>query len=107
MNPGTLVGAERWPYDGRRPWSGIVLDPIDPRAWAGSIAFPVDRPSPLAVACHVAWCETEGLLDDRIPVLWEFGKVYWERPAVVRRYDEDKILWRAHRRLKRTRWQRP
>ena len=90
-------------YDGRRPWAGVLFDVIDPRAWANTIAFPEERPSALAVACHVARCQHEGLLDDRVPVLWDFGdyqRVMWERPRILRPYREDVAAWRVARRLR-------
>lgn len=84
-----------------RPWGGVVLEQTDPRAWAGTTAFPDEYPNPLAIACHVARCESQGLLDDRIPVFWDFGRVWWERPEAIRPYDEDQAAWRIAREAKR------
>ena len=80
-----LAGAEvgcryRWPYDGCHPdcWQpplkGVVLEQADPRAWRGSLAFPCrDGALPDAdkVTAHVQWCHHEGLLKDKVPVLYE------------------------------------
>ncbi len=58
---------------------GIVLDMTDPRAWAGSIRFPTDSPSPTEVIDHVAWCWRHDLFrDGKQPVLWPWG-VMWDR----------------------------
>lgn len=107
MTLGTKVGARRWPYASahpdcwQQPWAGIVLDQADPRAWAGTIAFPFPEANicPLMVACHVTT-----LLDDKIPVLWDFGdhaRVYWEDAKHLRSYEEDVAAWQAARELER------
>lgn len=58
---------------------GTVLAHDDPRAWAGSIAFPGSSPDPAEVTAHVAKCEARGdLRDARQPVAWDFGRVYWD-----------------------------
>lgn len=58
---------------------GTVLAKDDPRAWAGSLAFPEASPDASAVAAHVARCEARGYLSDaKQPVLWDFGKLYWD-----------------------------
>ena len=81
----TLTGVEvgcryRWPQNGCHPdcWQpplkGVVLEQIDPRAWKGSLAFPCrDGALPDAdmVKAHVVWCHGEGLLNDKVPVLYE------------------------------------
>lgn len=105
--PGDVVGAERWPNAPGahpdawgRPWNGVVLAQDDPRAWHDTIAFP-DRdgslPAAVAVKAHVARCHGQGLLLDEVPVLWEFGRIYWERSARLRPYDEDLAAWHAER----------
>jgi len=80
-----LAGAEvgcryRWPNDGCHPdcWQlplkGIVLEQTDPRAWKGSLAFPCrDGALPDAdkVKAHVERCHDEGLLTDKVPVVYE------------------------------------
>lgn len=78
---GVEVGCRyRWPHDGchpdcwRPPIKGVVLDQTDPRAWKGSLAFPCrDGALPDAdkVKAHVQWCHGEGLLNDKVPVLYE------------------------------------
>lgn len=103
IKPGTKVGAERWAYRAAhpgcwlKPWSGVVLDRDDPRAWEGSIAFPSKRPNREAVRAHVA--EHPSLLQ-KVPVLWNFGgekRVFWESAANVRPYAEDVAAWKAAR----------
>ncbi len=105
---GSLVGAERWPGafgnhpDGwGRPWSGVVLAVDDPRAWKGTIAFGhvEGLPAQEAVTKHVAWCESEGLMGESVPVAWEFGKVYWEPVAGLRAFEEDMRRWRVRKAL--------
>src|SRR5437879_918343 len=70
----------RWPYDGSHPdyWQpplkGVVLDQTDPRAWQGTLAFPCrDGALPDAdkVKAHVQRCHGEGLLNDKVPVLYQ------------------------------------
>ncbi len=103
---GSRVGAGRWPYAAchpdcwGKPWQGLVLAVDDPRAWAGTLAFPGKRPNREAVKAHVAWCRAQGLLDDRQPVLWAFGdrkQVYWESAASLRPYAQDLEAWTAAR----------
>lgn len=108
MKPGTKVGAKRWPYSAAhpgcwgRPWAGLVLELTDPRAWAGTLAFPRGTPSRAEVKAHVAACEARGLtFGDRIPVLWDFGssglKCHWEKcdgtDHAIRPYAEDLADW--------------
>lgn len=80
-----LIGLEvgcryRWPYDGchpdgwKLPLKGVVLDQTDPRAWKGSLAFPCrdgEMPDADKVTAHVEWCHGEGLLNDKVPVLYQ------------------------------------
>ena len=62
-----------------REWTGVVLNRDDPQAWINTIAFPgPEEPDKKAVKAHVE--RHQDLLSDRVPVAWEFGKVYWERP---------------------------
>lgn len=57
---------------------GVALALDDPRAWAGSIAFPTPTPDAAAVKAHVASCKLRGLLSDgKQPVLYDFG-VRWD-----------------------------
>jgi len=107
MKTGTRVGAGRWPNSAshpdtwERPLGGTVLEMDDPRAWAGTIAFSTETPDPDAVACHVQWCKSQGLLDGKIPVLWDFGKVFWESTDSLVPYIEDCARWRVARRFQR------
>ena len=100
---GKTVGAGRWPYAASHPdgwgdpWTGVVLAQDDPRAWAGTIAFPEASPDPEAVSRHVNRLREEGLLQDRVPVLWSFGKVHWERPEVLVSADADRHNWEMAR----------
>lgn len=100
MKPGTIVGARRWPqplHSGLPPWKGVVLAIDDPLAWRGSIAFG-DDPLPEQVAEHVRFCQARGLLQNTVPVLWDFGtesRVYWERADRLLPYEVDVALWRA------------
>jgi hypothetical protein len=58
---------------------GIVIADDDPRAWAGSIAFPSPTPSQAEVTAHVAHCKQNGWGSwHEHPVLWDFGKIYWD-----------------------------
>ena len=82
--PGTRC--QRKASDGRHPtWYGVVLADDDPRAWAGTIAFPSDvTPDPEAVKAHVA---RVAIYLEGCPVLWTFldaqgqpyEQCYWER----------------------------
>ena len=81
----TLTGVEvgcryRWPHDGchpdcwRPPLKGVVLEQSDPHAWNGSLAFPCSDgglPDADKVKAHVLHCHGEGLLNDKVPVLYE------------------------------------
>lgn len=65
-----------------QPWlnydhRGTLLDLLDPRAWANTLQFPGDSPSRAEVAAYVLTLPG-GLLRSRRPVLWDFGRVYWE-----------------------------
>lgn len=92
---GGRVGAGRIPYQHAhsscwgRPWAGTLLAQDDPAAWAGSLAFPMAEPEQLEVSVHVRWCHEQGLLRTRVPVRWDFGKVMWENPAVLRTVEAD------------------
>jgi hypothetical protein len=108
LNIGTLVGAGRWPYSHMHsngwgtPWSGTLLARDDPRAWAGTLAFPESDPDPEAVKKHVKRCDEQLWLDTRVPVLWDFGtysRVLWEDKESLRPYDEDVRQWHIARQL--------
>jgi len=78
---GIEVGCRyRWPYDGCHPdcWQpplkGVVLNQTDPRAWKGTLAFPCRDgalPDSEEVKAHVLRCHGEGLLNDKVPVLYQ------------------------------------
>lgn len=81
LQPGMEVGCRyRWPYDGCHPdcWQpplkGVVLDQTDPRAWKGTLAFPCNDdalPDADKVKAHVERCHGEGVLNDKVPVLYQ------------------------------------
>ena len=106
LPPGTEVGAERWPWSSAhpdcwwRPWKGVVLSLTDPRVWRGTLAFPRGEPDPAAIREHVARYPSLGA--SRVPVLWEFGQVEWERVEAVRRYADDHAAWDVARQMART-----
>ena len=61
-------------------WTGKVLDVADPRAWEGTIAFPGRLPTRAQVNAHISNLQKKHGLSvgkNDVPVLWEFGKVYW------------------------------
>lgn len=103
---GDVVGAERWPYSAahpdcwQQPWSGMVLAVNDPRAWTNTLRF-LGTPPQEAVDAHVARCQSQGLLQNDVPVLWDFGphgtKVWWEPITSLRPYDQDAEAWRLAR----------
>lgn len=92
---GLVVGATRIPRQSchpdawGRPWKGTVLAVDDPAAWHGTIAFPSATPDAAAVRKHVDWCLSQGLLTNSVPVIWEFGRVYFEPADSLRPYDDD------------------
>jgi len=103
---GDRVGASRWPYNAchpgcwEKPWCGVVIALDDPRAWAKTLAFNMEEPDQKEVTAHVAWCKSEGLLDDKCPVLWDFGtehKVFFEMLEHVRPYADDVRAWQEAR----------
>ncbi len=52
----------------------MVLDQTDPLAWIGLLAFPCRDgalPDAEKVKAHVLWCHGKGLLNDKVPVLYE------------------------------------
>lgn len=99
--PGDVVGSRRWPDDGRAPWKGVVLNHDDPRAWAGTFAFPEAKPNRNAVKAHVGWCVDQwgDAFYNNIPVLWDFGLDghvrHWE--SFVQPYDVDVAQCAIHR----------
>lgn len=67
------------------PWNhtGVVLALDDVRAWTGTLAFfgPDGYVPPAEqVTAHVEEClRTVPGFARKVPVLWSFGRVYWER----------------------------
>lgn len=81
--PGTTVFAPYRDPSNLQPWihgrhKGTILAVDDPKAWAGSLAFPKERPNRAKVHAHVVRCLEQGLLQGKVPVRWSFGKIYWE-----------------------------
>lgn len=112
----TLTGVEvgcryRWPQDGchpdcwQQPLKGVVLDQANPRAWQGSLAFPCRDgalPDPDRVKAHVVWCHGEGLLNDKVPVLYESVDaagpfVQWDDLDQLLPYAEMLAVWETAR----------
>lgn len=103
FKPGTIVGAGRWPNplsSSCPPWKGVVLALNDEFAWENTIAF--TRPFQERVDEHVKYCFSIGLLQEEVPVLWDFGdhhRVLWQKwvPAAgiyaLRHYADDVRLW--------------
>jgi hypothetical protein len=92
---GLVVGAGRIPRQAchpdawGRPWKGTVLAVDNPAAWRGTVAFPSASPDLAAVRKHVEWCLSQGLLANSVPVIWEFGRVYFEPAESLRPYVND------------------
>ena len=70
-------------------------------AWPNTLAFPESHPDPEKVRAHVHWCWSEGLLKGRVPVLWDFGEIHWEKADwsdyAVRPYGLDLADWEMAR----------
>lgn len=81
--PGTEVRGvpPRMPPGGKEHL-GTVLAPTDPRAWANTLAFPDRTPTHEEVVAHVNQPHIKAFMSS-VPVLWTFGKVYWESPTSV------------------------
>jgi len=81
--PGTEVRGvpPRLPPGGKEHL-GTVLEPTDPRAWANTLAFPDRTPSREEVVAHVSQPHIKAFMSS-VPVLWTFGKVYWESPTSI------------------------
>ena len=103
LEVGARVGAGRIPYWGAhpscwgRPWAGTLLSMDDVEAWAGSLAFPEPNPEQLAVSAHVRTCLNQGLLQGRVPVRWDFGKVLWEDASKLRTVEADAAAFEVER----------
>jgi hypothetical protein len=75
----TLKIGERVTCAYRGQHQGTVLARDDPRAWAGTLAFPEEKPDPEAVQAHVK--RHTPRLNDKHPVLWDTfsePRVYWD-----------------------------
>lgn len=116
LKTGAWVGAGRWPNQRAYPdhWSkpirGQVLDFCDVRAWANSIYFPEDVPNAGDVMGVALKLRAEGKLDGLTPVGWDFithWRVLWEKTAVLRPYEDDVLLWKAARALRRDEIEHP
>jgi hypothetical protein len=100
---GLEVGAERWPYNHahpdawRSPHKGVVLSENDPRAWQDTLTFD-GLPTQAQVDAHLAQLKARGDRDDeRVPVLWSFGRAYWERRKSLRPFRDDVRAWEKSR----------
>lgn len=81
VNPGPLQPRTLVTCEYRGDSIGRVLAIDDPRAWAGSLAFPESNPDPENVRAHVKRVRAQGLLDEKLPVLWQFKSgehLYWD-----------------------------
>lgn len=106
-NAGEVVGAGRWPYSHAHPdcWleplQGMVMEIDDPLAWRETFAFPEKSlPPRTSVRNHVATCQSQGLLLNEVPVLWETDKgpkVLWESVDSLRSYAQDYTEWTRDR----------
>ncbi len=81
FNPGDRVLHKAYRVQAHQ---GTVLAADDSRAWAGSLKFPELTPDPEAVKEHVQKCKDRGLLDGKIPVLWDSGIVHWHKPGLLK-----------------------
>lgn len=113
---GTWVGAGRWPNKNAHPdhWHkpvrGQVVDFCDVRAWANTIHFPEDNPHAGDVMGLALKLRSEGKLEGLTPVMWDFithRRVYWEKTAELRAYEDDVVLWRAAKALRLDEIQHP
>ena len=113
---GTWVGAKRWPNRAAhpdlwgQPFGGRVLSVDEPVAWSHSFDFPTATPNSVDVMNHVIRLRKEGKLDGRVPVLWNFlthRLIQWEPEDRLRTYQEDLILWRAEKEMRRDELEHP
>lgn len=69
---------------------GTVLSVYEPSAWEDTVAFPGRLPSAADVRAHVQSFMRPGAKDPAswptrcAPVLWDFGKVLWDRVDALR-----------------------
>ena len=79
FKPGDCVGATYREEPPRFRHRGTVLAADDPRAWEGTVAFPECPVLAERVRAHVERCRKSCPgFDDKVPVAWDFGRVYWE-----------------------------
>lgn len=110
---GMECGASRWPSFGNHPdcwgtpWKGVVLAINNPLAWEGTNAFGDGVPSQAEVDAHIerifemyaalTLLKGKSPFAEKVPVLWEFGKVLWDSVESVRSYAEDLADWQRER----------
>ncbi len=103
---GQCVGAHRWPYEAahpnawRPPWRGTVLATDDPRIWAKPEGALQQQMTLEEIAAKVRTLRDSGLLQDWVPVQWDFGthkQILWEHLSALRSYEEDMEAWSAAR----------
>lgn len=89
------VGSLRIPYSHCSPdcWGtphlGTLLAQDDPIVWKDSMQFGSGVPGQLEVSEHVRRCHEQGWLRDEVPVLWDFGKVYWSDVGAIHSAEAD------------------
>lgn len=76
--PGTRVQCE-YRYENQ----GTVLSDTDPRAWNGQFTTEEEVAAHLEREKKLSWRLNSQygmpiVRDTRVPVLWDFGKVYWD-----------------------------
>jgi len=86
-------------YRSEHNHAGTLLAVNDPAAWAETMAFPGRTPTQAEVDAHLANKMIAGVFasentDPRIPIEWDFGKVYWEHTSAIRFIERD---WRLTR----------
>lgn len=83
-SPGTRVTVT---YRAEFNHVGTVLARNDPRAWTGSIAFSGRTPTQEEVDAHLAHPVVAAVFasekDARVPIVWDFGNLYWEPASAV------------------------
>jgi len=86
-------------YRAEHNHAGTLLAVNDPRAWAETMAFTGRTPTQAEVDEHLAGKMVAGVFasestDPRVPIEWDFGKVYWEPTSAIRFLTRD---WRVNR----------
>lgn len=104
MKTGDWVGGGYWankashPDHWGRPFAGQIIPHEDSRAWANTPEFPDSMPNGSQIMSKVLAMKEKGLLDDIVPVLWDFKTfrvVKWERKSNIVPYAEEMAKWRA------------